>query len=150
MQLPAIATVCMKQKLLSFQMKSGVGTSLRGAGQSIVKRNPTLNRLQNLLMHQRSLKKMEYIRRQRAQQSFVLQKMKQIARPRIDRLKLSLFRVPRTRAFRVMMMFPLAYIGMRAYSRYSDVNPDGHPGLASIRQSDGSYLVFGRRFESPK
>jgi hypothetical protein len=40
--------------------------SQRSANIFMARRNPTLNRLQNLLLHQKNLKKMEYIRKQKA------------------------------------------------------------------------------------
>ena len=49
------------------------------------------------------------------------------------------------------MLFPVAYVGMFLHRNYKkSQHPDGTPGRSKVRQSDGSYIVFGKRFESPK
>ena len=80
-----------------------------------VKPNPTLNRLQNFLLHQRNQRRKELEMRMRAQQSFALRTIKQIAQPRIQRMKTQMWLIPRSRTFKLLMVCSAAYLGMRGY-----------------------------------
>ena len=84
----------------------------------LTRRNPTLNRLQNLLLHQRNLEKLQIIQKQRLQHSFVLAKLRMLASPRLNRVKTSLLSIPRTRTFRFFVAFPFFCFGAMHTQRY--------------------------------
>jgi len=71
-----------------------------------------------LLLHQRNLEKLQIIKKQRMQQSFVLAKLRMLASPRLNRVKSSLLAIPRTRTFRFFVALPFFCFGAMHTSSY--------------------------------
>ena len=88
--------------------------------------------------------------RMRAQQSFALKTLRQVAQPRIQRMRTQMWLIPRSRTFKFMMICSAAYLGMQGYWYYRKKYPSTSPSSGSFYSSDGYYYFFGKRFQSPK
>ena len=123
---------------------------------------------------------MALIKSQRLQQSFVLAKLRQLASPRFNRVKMSIMAVPSSKAFKLFIFLPVAgFMGYHFYTYiaqtivYDENSQAGGQGggrpspsdnncnggskgekswyqISKVQGSEGSYTLFGLEFQSPR